>query len=139
ADQLLLNDGTGHFSPVSWTNGAFLDEHGRSLSEQPRDWTLTATFRDFNGDGAPDIYVCSDYWTPDRMWLNDGHGHFRAINQLALRHTSYSSMGVDFADIDRDGNVDFYCLDMLSRHRSMRKRQKLGPTPMVSMVGEIED
>src|SRR5262249_1205962 len=65
-DQLLLNDGKGHFTQIPWTNGSFLDEQGNALVQPPRDWTLTATFRDVNGDGAPDIYVCSDYWTPDR-------------------------------------------------------------------------
>ena len=102
-----LNDGNGHFTPVSWTNGAFLDEDGKPLTGPPLDWSLTAAFRDLNGDGAPDIYVCNDYWTPDRLWLNDGKGHFRACPRLALRHTSLSSMGVDFADIDRDGQMDF--------------------------------
>ena len=28
-DFLYLNDGNGHFTPVSWTNGAFLDETGQ--------------------------------------------------------------------------------------------------------------
>ena len=30
-DVLYLNDGHGHFSPVSWTGGAFLDEQGNTL------------------------------------------------------------------------------------------------------------
>src|SRR6266404_6437117 len=92
-DFLYLNDGHGHFSQVSWTNGTFLDEQGKSLATPPLDWGLTATFRDLNGDGYPDLYVCNAYWTPDRIWLNDGHGHFRAISKLALRNTSSSSMG----------------------------------------------
>ena len=108
---------------MSWTNGAFLDENGRPLTSAPKDWGLTAAFRDLNGDGAPDIYVCNDYWTPDRLWINDGKGHFRACPPLALRHTSMSSMGVDFADIDRDGRVDFCVTDMLSRDWRLRKRQ----------------
>src|SRR5579872_753899 len=51
-DQLLLNDGMGHFKPVSWTGGAFLDEDGHKLSQPPLDWGLTAAFRDVNGDMA---------------------------------------------------------------------------------------
>jgi len=47
---------------------------------------------------------------PDRLWINDGKGIFRAVSRLALRHTSENSMGVDFADVDRDGNVDFFVL-----------------------------
>ena len=122
-DLVYLNDGKGHFTPLSWTNGAFLDEDGKPLTAPPRDWSLTAAFRDLNGDGAPDIYVCSDYWTPDRLWFNDGKGHFQACPRLALRHTSLSSMGVDFADLDRDGQMDFCVTDMLGRDWQRRKRQ----------------
>ena len=107
-----LNDGKGHFSPVSWTGGRFLDQSVKPLAAPPLDWGLTATFRDINGDGYPEIYVCNDYWTPDRVWINDGKGGFHAIERLAIRHTSENSMGVDFADIDRDGRVDFLVLDL---------------------------
>ena len=138
-DEFYLNDGKGRFTPVSWTNGAFLDEDGRKLKRAPLDWGLTATFRDMNGDGFPDLYVCNDYWTPDRIWINDGRGHFHAIARLALRNTSASSMGVDFADIKRDGLVDFFVVDMLSQYPELRKRQMLAQTPAPNPVGEIEN
>ena len=137
-DQLLLNDGQGRFSPVSWTNGVFLDEEGAPLTKAPMDWGLTVTFRDINGDGAPDIYVCNDFWTPDRIWLNNGHGQFRALPTLALRHTSASSMGIDFADINRDGALDFFVLDMLARDHRWRRRQMLSQRPTMTAVGEID-
>ncbi len=136
-DLVYLNDGKGHFTPLSWTNGAFLDEDGKPLTGPPRDWGLTAAFRDLNGNGAPDIYVCNDYWTPDRLWINDGKGHFRACPRLALRHTSFSSMGVDFADVDRDGQMDFCVTDMLSRDWRARKRQMMdigSPRPPVGAI-----
>jgi len=136
-DILYLNDGHGHFSPMAWTNGVFLDDQGRALAQAPADWGLTATFRDLNGDGAPDLYVCNDYWTPDRLWINDRRGHFKAIAPLAIRHTSENSMGVDVADIDRDGHPDILVLDMLGRDPSMRRRQALAQTPVVAGVGEI--
>ena len=120
-DLVYLNDGKGRFTPLSWTNGAFLDEDGKPLTGPPLDWGQTVAFHDLTGSGAPDIYVCNDCWTPDRLWLNDGKGHFRAAPRLALRHTSLFSMGVDFADIDRDGQVDFFVVDMMSRDWRMRK------------------
>ena len=138
-DVLLLNDGRGRFTPASWTDGMFLDEAGSKLTNAPLDWGLSAAFRDMNDDGLPDLYVCNDFWTPDRIWINDGQGHFRAIAKLALRNTSASSMGVDFADVDLDGNLDFFVVDMLSRDLRLRKRQLPAQTPMLLPVGEIEN
>lgn len=139
ADQLLLNDGTGRFHLVSWTGGAFLDQSGHALAEPPRDWGLTATFRDVNGDLAPDLYVCNDYWTPDHFWINEGQGHFRAIEPLALRKITASSMSADLADIDRDGFLDLFTVDMLSRYPHLRKRQLYAQMPTATPVGAGED
>jgi hypothetical protein len=122
ADILYHNDGHGHFVPLSWTNGAFLDEDGRP-AKVPFDWGLSAMFRDINQDGFPDLYVCNDFQSEDRVWINDGKGHFRAIPHTTLRHTSLFSMGVDFADLDRDGRDDFFVADMLSRDHSRRQVQ----------------
>src|SRR5205814_30339 len=95
--------------------------------------------RDMNGDGAPDIYVCNDFHSPDRIWINSGKGQFRAIPRLALRHTSIYSMGVDFADIDRDGYDDFFVVDMLSRHHQERHNQDDILLPIHGLIGEIEN
>src|SRR6266581_5212834 len=138
-DQLYLNDGQGHFALVSWTGGRFRNEEGGPLNRPPLDWGLTATFRDINDDGFPDLYVCNDFWTPDRVWLNDGKGRFRAAPRLALRNTSASSMGVDFADVNRDGHLDFFVVDMLSRDPRLRKLQKPAQAPLASPVGAIDD
>ncbi|HIL69829.1 MAG TPA: hypothetical protein EYG38_08270 [Verrucomicrobia bacterium] len=138
-DQLFLNDGMGHFKEVDWTQGSFLDEKGRRLTSNPLDWGLTATFRDFNRDLLPDIYVCNDFWTPDRLWINQGGGVFQAASKLALRHTSASSMGVDVADIDLDGRMDFFVVDMLSRDLKTRKRQMPAQGQKPKMPGSITD
>ena len=138
-DALYLNDGTGRFSPVPFTGGSFLDEDGQPLTEPPHDWGLSVMFRDMNGDGAPDIYVCNDFQSPDRIWINSGKGQFRAIPRLALRHTSIYSMGVDFADINRDGYDDFFVADMLSRHHQQRHNQGGILFPVHVTIGEMEN
>jgi enediyne biosynthesis protein E4 len=115
ADGLFRNEGGCRFVRVSFTDGTFLNERGVPLSEPPFDWGLAAMFRDLNGDGAPDLYVCNDLGSPDRLWMNDGRGRFRAIARTAIRKTSWFSMGVDFGDLNRDGHDDFMVTDMLSR------------------------
>src|SRR6266571_342785 len=135
-DILYLNDGTGHFTPVLWTNGVFLDEEGKALSAAPRDLGLSVMFRDMNEDGAPDIYVCNDLFTPDRIWINDGHGRFWAMPRTAVRNSSAFSMGIDFADINRDGHDDFLVVDMLSRDHRQRIVQAAHMTPVTIRAGE---
>ena len=132
SDSLFLNDGHARFSAVSWTNGAFLDEQGMP-ARRPYDWGLSAMFRDMNRDGAPDLYVCNDFQSPDRLWFNDGRGNFRAAPLVALRQTSLFSMGVDFADIDRDGLDDFFVADMLSREHARRQVQVMETTAFVQV------
>ena len=119
-DFLYLNDGRGNFQPLSWTNGTYLDEAGHPLSRAPKDWGLCAAFRDLNGDRTPDLYVCNDFQTPDRIWINDGQAHFRALPREAIRTTSTFSMAVDYADINRDGLDDWFTPDMLDMRHEMR-------------------
>ena len=138
-DILYLNDGKGKFKPVPWTEGAFVDEEGKPLKLPPYDFGLSVMFRDMDGDLAPDIYIANDLFPPDRIWVNDGRGRFRAMSNLAVRNTSRFSMGVDFADINRDGFDDFFVVDMLSREHEKRKTQTMGVTPLFLPPGLIDN
>ncbi|MBN8248140.1 MAG: VCBS repeat-containing protein [Verrucomicrobia bacterium] len=141
-DVLWINDGTGRFAAASWTDGTFLDEDGQPLQAPPRDWGLAARFGDINGDGRPDLYVCNDLHTPDRFWINEsssGRPVFRAIARTALRGNSMFSMGVDFGDLDRDGHVDLFTVDMLARDRAARARALAAMAPQFRLPGQFED
>jgi len=116
---LYRNDGSGHFTAIEFEPGVYLNEQGTPIPP-PRDWGLAAMFRDLNGDGIPDLYVCNDNASPDRIWINSGKGAFRAIDAVKFRHTSRSSMSLDFADLDRDGHDDIFVVDMLAREHGKR-------------------
>ncbi len=123
-DFFYLNRADG-FMPVPWEGGVFLDEEGNAMAAPPTDWGLSVIFRDLNGDGLPDLYVCNDYvYWPDRIWLNQNGKRFRAIPRTAIRSTSLASMPVDVADINRDGFDDLFVADMLSRRREFRAWQR---------------
>ena len=137
ADVLYRNVGQGRFEAVDWNDGTFLDVNGQPVVV-PYDWTLSAMFRDFNQDGAPDLFVCSDFQSEDRLWLNDGRGRFSSAPVLALRHMSLFTMGIDVADIDRDGHDDFFAADMLSRQHHLRMVQLGYFNPFMRSAGQID-
>lgn len=87
---------------------------------------LGAGIADINNDGWQDIYISNDYTAPDYLYLNNGDGTFtNRINEM-LDHTSHFSMGNDIADVNNDGLMDIFTLDMLPEDN---KRQKLLMAP----------
>ena len=135
-DAFYLNDGHGVFQRVPWGSGRFLQPNGQPLDE-PLDFGLCVQMRDINGDGFVDIYVCNDFQTPDRFWLNDGAGKFREAGPEAVRSVAYASMGADFADIDRDGHTDFFVVEMLSRDASTRLMKSSPNNPLPPLPGGV--
>jgi hypothetical protein len=138
-DALYRNVGGGRFEPVPFTGGAFLDEDGKPLTQAPLDWGLSVMFRDLNNDGRPDLYICNDFSTPDRVWINVGGGRFQAISRLAIRQSPLSSMAMDVADINRDGFDDLFVVDMLSREHRRRLVQRTNLRPEVLPPGLIDN
>ncbi len=122
------NEGGATFKAILFEPGVFRDAAGKSLAPF-RDWGLSVMFRDLDGDGHPDLYVCNDNASPDRIWINRGDGTFRAADARMFRHTSRSSMGLDVADVDRDGHDDVLVLDMLARSAQRRLQQLVRESP----------
>ncbi len=81
-----------------------------SLSED-----VDAVFFDADGDGHPDLYVVSggnefsgeDAPLQDRLYLNDGHGHFHR-DSLALPRFAESGSCVVPGDFNGDGHLDLF-------------------------------
>lgn len=120
-DELYINRGDGQFERADPFDYFFTQEG--EPAGLPADWGLTASFRDVTGNGHPDLYVANDFWTPDRFWINQGDGTFREIGPEAVRNQSFSSMGIDFSDINRDGHLDLAVTEMLSQTHELKLRQ----------------
>lgn len=135
-DFLFFNQGGGKFETASWPDH-FQDADGKPIPP-PADFGLAVQLRDLNSDGRPDIYTANDFHTPDRMWLNIGGGKFRAAPALSRRNMSYAAMGVDFADIDRDGDLDIFVVEMLPSDPQERLRQRLQAEPYRREAGRFE-
>lgn len=136
-NKLFLNEGNGYFKEVTNEEGRFIDQNGEPAIRK-REWSLTALFHDINGDRFPDLYVCNDYFGPDRIWINRGDGSFREIDALAIRNNSYSSMGVDISDINRDGAPDIFVTEMLSQQHNRRARQQISEEQRQAMINEAD-
>jgi hypothetical protein len=131
-DQLFINDGTGGFFEVTDLQNRFLDHNGNPAGLS-RDWGLAAKFQDLNDDGLPDLFVANDFWTPDRIWINQGVGVFKAADPHMVSNFSFSSMAVDFSDINRDGAIDMFVTEMLSKVHERRLRQQVSePFPGIN-------
>ena len=83
--------------------------------------SLSATIGDLNNDGWPDIYVSSDFNSPDMMYLNKGDGTFKEVVKEATAQTAFYGMGVDVADFNNDGLLDFFQADMDAKINRRKK------------------
>jgi hypothetical protein len=107
AGQLLLNDGSGKFSPAPG-NTAFPDD----LKAED----LGALFFDADGDGDVDLLVAAGgveveagaAALQDRLYLNDGKGQFTSAPEKSLPAETDSGSVLAAADFDRDGDLDVF-------------------------------
>lgn len=76
---------------------------------------------DINKNGWKDVYVANDYISEDLFWINNGDGTFTNRANDMFKHTSYSAMGTDIGDINNNGRMDIYTLDMLPEINVRRK------------------
>ena len=100
---------------IQQPDGRFVSSD-RSVFEQDRlSEDLGAVFFDADGDGHPDLYVVSggnefSSMSPalqDRLYLNDGRGHFRKAT-ASLPPEYISGSRVVAADYDGDGDIDLF-------------------------------
>uniref|UniRef100_UPI0035686C54 FG-GAP repeat domain-containing protein n=1 Tax=Zeaxanthinibacter enoshimensis TaxID=392009 RepID=UPI0035686C54 len=99
---LYRNDG-GKFTDISREAGILRPIFGLGLMVS-----------DINTDGLLDIYIASDYYIPDALFINQGDGTFADKIKEYTQQISYYGMGIDKADINNDGLEDIFVLDMAS-------------------------
>lgn len=89
----------------------------------------SVTASDLNGDGWTDLFIANDFWVGDWYYINNGDGTFTDKIHEYARHTSFSSMGVDAADINNDGLLDIGVVDMVAEDNYRQKANMSGMNP----------
>ncbi len=90
-------------------------------------WTLAIGAADLDGDLLPEIYVGNDFG-PDRLLHNrsaPGEPRFALLSgrrglttpsSKVLGHDSFKGMGVDFGDLNGDGQLDIYVSNIAAEY-----------------------
>jgi hypothetical protein len=101
-NDLFRNNGDGTFTDVSIESG--VAEH--------KGWGMGGVAADYDNDGDTDVHIVNDVYA-NFLFQNDGTGKFEEVGLLTglaydLHGDDQGSMGVDCADYDNDGRLDFY-------------------------------
>ncbi len=100
---------------IQQKDGKFISSDTATFLADAKCEDVDARFFDANCDGYPDLYVASggnqfsgnDPSLADRLYLNDGKGHFaKSVNTLPLIFQNKSCISI--ADIDKDGDNDIF-------------------------------
>ncbi len=101
---------------IQQKNGTFISSDTALFNKDALCEDVDAVFFDANGDGSLDLFVVSGGNEPqgnspfllgDRLYINDGKGHF-IKKQNFLVQQYYNKSCVAVADVDHDGDSDIF-------------------------------
>jgi len=101
-NQLLENNGYG----------GFVDVTAGRLPNAGTNATSSIHTADIDGDGDLDILVGNDDDLPNRVLRNNGTGVFTDVSQTHLPTNAESTQNQIVADLDNDGDVDWFTVDL---------------------------
>jgi hypothetical protein len=118
-DRLYLGKADGTFTEVTDTHLG---------PQSPPRYGFQPMMSDLDNDGDLDIYVANDT-EPNYLWLNDGRGKFaeRGVETgvaYDFDAKSQASMGVDVADVNRDGWFDIVVTNFSHDHVTVYENEK---------------
>jgi enediyne biosynthesis protein E4 len=117
-DRLYLGSPDGTFREVT---------KERLPPEDPLRYGFQPVMSDFDNDGDLDIYVANDT-QPNYLYVNDGKGKFtdfavEAGAAVDFDSRAQASMGVDVADVNRDGWLDIVVTNFSHDHNTIYVNQ----------------
>ena len=90
-------------------DGTFTD---RTMDYKIPDSGYSAVFGDVDNDADPDMLLVKnqekDTGARPQLYLNDGDGNLTLARKSGVEVAAQDARGAGFADIDRDGDIDFF-------------------------------
>ena len=108
ANQLWLNQGDGTFVEDAVFAGAAFDRDGKAQA------SMGVAIADFDGNGAPDIFLSHLVREHNTLYLNDGSGLFADRSReggLVDPSWTMTGFGTVPLDVDGDGVLDLYVVN----------------------------
>jgi hypothetical protein len=99
---LYRNLGNGKFEDVTEKSGL-----------KGQGWAADAAVFDYDGDGKLDVLI-TNMFGRSQLYRNNGNGTFTDVTLAVLGKTPAGGMGAKAFDIDNDGRLDLYIVDMHS-------------------------
>jgi len=124
-DRMYRNQCDGTFEDVTADLGLYETMGEESNEYRP---TLAVVAGHFDNDLWPDLYVAHASPGVEGLHLPEGHfdrifknnmGVYKEVFFEGVGDDAQAAMGVDFADIDRDGDWDFYLADMIAHAQEL--------------------
>ena len=112
-DKLMINE-NGKFEDKSAIFGIFSEGFGNGV-----------VVSDLNNDNIPDIYISSDFGYPNLFYAGTGRNRYKLISSYSFRRSSENGFGTDAADINNDGWMDIFSVDLANETNS-RTNETLG-------------
>ncbi|MEO7174471.1 MAG: VCBS repeat-containing protein [Saprospiraceae bacterium] len=109
-NMLYRNNGNNTFTNVSAAAGV-----------DKKAYSFCASVIDVNNDGWEDVFVSNDYLMGDFLMINQKDGTFKESIQSYMKHSSWHSMGNAITDVNNDGDLDIYILDMVAEDNYRQK------------------
>lgn len=97
----------GYFEDVTAAAGIDLAAIPRLVDAKPGIYAFAPAFVDLDGDVLPDLAIAGDFGT-SRLYWNRGDFTFEDGTAVAGVGTERNGMGSTFADLDDDGDLDWF-------------------------------